>query len=123
VADAVGVTRSPTVRLFHIAELGIKTFSWSFLNRGLPVPGERVRVALRGPSGSTRVWNDPMTNSVTGPVDEFCLVVTQRRNYLDTTLVVEGDVARTWMEIAQAFAGPPGPGRNPSSRSALATDA
>lgn len=114
IADAVGTTRPPTARLFHIAELGVKTFSWSYLNRGLEVPAERVRVALRGPSGSTRVWNDPMSNSITGPVDEFCLVVAQRRHYLDTTLVIEGDVARSWMEIAQIFAGPPGPGRSPT---------
>ena len=114
IAEALGVTRAPTDRLYQIAELGVKTFSWSYLNRGLEVPTERVRVALRGPSGSTRVWNDPMSNSITGPVDEFCLVVAQRRNYRDTALVVEGDVARIWMEIAQIFAGPPGPGRPPT---------
>ena len=113
VAEAVGINRAPTERLFHIAELGVKTFSWSYINRGLEVPAERVRVALRGPSGSTRVWNDQMSNSITGPVDEFCLVVAQRQNYLDTTLVIEGEVARSWMEVAQIFAGPPGPGRPP----------
>ena len=115
VAEAVGITRTPTDRLFHIAELGVKTFSWSYLNRGLEVPLERVRVALRGPSGSSKVWNESMSNSITGQVDEFCLVVAQRRNYLDTPLVIEGDVARSWMEVAQIFAGPPGPGRPPSA--------
>ena len=38
--------------------VGIKTFSWSFRNRELQVPAERVRVALRGSSGRTFVWND-----------------------------------------------------------------
>lgn len=111
VADALGITRPPTARLFHIAELGVKTFSWSFLNRNLEVPAERVRVSLIGPNGSTRVWNEPMSNSITGSVDDFCLVVAQRRNYRDTSLAIDGDVARRWMEIAQVFAGPPGPGR------------
>ncbi len=111
VADALGITRPPTARLFHIAELGVKTFSWSFLNRNLEVPAERVRVSLIGPDGSTRVWNEPMSNSITGRVDDFCLVVAQRRNYRDTSLAIDGDVARRWMEIAQVFAGPPGPGR------------
>jgi uncharacterized protein (TIGR03084 family) len=115
VAEAVGITRTPTDRLFHIAELGVKTFSWSYLNRGLEVPVERVRVALHGPSGNTRVWNEAMSESIAGPVDEFCLVVAQRRNYRDTALVIEGDVARSWMEVAQIFAGPPGPGRPPRS--------
>lgn len=115
VFDTLGLKREPTDRLLHVAELGVKTFSWSFTNRGLEVPTERVRVALRAPSGSQRVWNDGCSNSITGPVDEFCLVVAQRRHYLDTALVIEGDVARHWMEIAQVFAGPPGPGRPAAS--------
>jgi hypothetical protein len=40
-------------------------------------------------------------------------VVTQRRHVDDTDLVVTGDMAREWMQIAQAFAGPPGAGRLP----------
>jgi hypothetical protein len=32
---------------------------------------------------------------------------------LDTTLEVHGNAAREWLSIAQAFAGPPGPGRAP----------
>ena len=39
--------------------------------------------------------------------------MTQRRNLADTSLVVEGVAAEDWMSIAQAFAGPPGPGRPP----------
>ena len=113
VAEAIEVRRPATDRLFPIAELGVKTFSWSYANRGLEIPAERVRVSLHSPGGTTRVWNETMENSIMGPVEEFCLVVAQRRNFLDTTLVVEGEVARSWMEIAQVFAGPPGPGRSP----------
>ena len=54
--------------------------------------------------------------TVTGPVEDFCLVVAQRRNIADTDLVVNGEVARHWMQIAQVFAGPPGPGREPTGR-------
>lgn len=114
VADALDTIRLPTDRLFHIAVLGIKTFRFSFENRGLAVPDERVRVALRGPTGTVRVWNDEFSNSVTGPLEDFCLVVTQRRHVADTHLVMEGPVAAEWMSIAQAFAGAPGPGRSPS---------
>lgn len=115
VVDALGIRRRPTERLFRIAELGVKTFSWSFTNRGLEAPDRRVRVALRGPSGRVVVWNDDATDSVTGDVEEFCLVVTQRRHVADTHLQVEGELARRWMEIAQVFAGPPGPGRPPTT--------
>ncbi len=114
VVDALGVDRRPTDRLFHIAELGIRTFRFSYENRGLDLPAERVRVALRGPTGTVRVWNDESSNSVTGPLEDFCLVVTQRRHSDDTHLVIEGPIADEWMQIAQAFAGPPGPGRSPS---------
>jgi hypothetical protein len=44
---------------------------------------------------------------------DFCLLVTQRRHLADTAVVVEGDAARQWISIAQAFAGPPGAGRSP----------
>ncbi len=114
VVDALGVDRQPTDRLFHIAELGIRAFRFSYENRGLGPPAERVRVALRGPTGTVRVWNDESSNSVTGPLEDFCLVVTQRRHLDDTHLVIEGPIADEWMQIAQAFAGPPGPGRSPS---------
>lgn len=114
IVDALGIDRSPSNRLFHIAELGIRAFRFSYENRGMPVPEERVRVAVRGATGTVRVWNDDQSNSVTGPLEEFCLVVTQRRHIDDTHLVVEGPIAAEWMSIAQTFAGPPGPGR-PSS--------
>lgn len=111
VVDALGVTRPPTDRLFHIAELGVKTFRFSFQNRGMEVPESRVRVELTGPSGTVRSWNDDSDASVIGPVEDFCLVVAQRRNVADTDLQVIGGVAATWMNVAQIFAGPPGPGR------------
>jgi len=38
-------------------------------------------------------------------------VVTQRRHIDATALVVTGSDAIEWMSIAQAFAGPPGSGR------------
>jgi uncharacterized protein (TIGR03084 family) len=114
VADALGVRREPTNRLFHIAELGVKTFRFSFENRSLEAPDTRVRVELQGPDGAVRVWNPEATEDrITGPVEEFCQVVAQRRHVDDTDLVVEGPIARRWMDLAQVFAGPPGPGRQP----------
>jgi uncharacterized protein (TIGR03084 family) len=68
---------------------------------------------LTAPAGELWVWDDSAAASdrVQGSALDFCLVVTQRRNLADTRLVVEGDGAIEWMSIAQAFAGPPGPGR------------
>ena len=56
---------------------------------------------------------DTATDRVTGEALDFCLVVTQRRHVDDTNLVVEGPLAADWIAIAQAFAGPPGAGREP----------
>jgi uncharacterized protein (TIGR03084 family) len=114
VVDALGVPREPTPRLRHIADLGVRTFGWSFSIRGLPVPDSTVSVQLAGPGGEVWTWGDDSSAEwVHGDAEEFCLVVTQRRNIADTNLDVEGEDARQWMQIAQAFAGPPGPGRPP----------
>jgi uncharacterized protein (TIGR03084 family) len=114
VADALGVRRADTDRLRHIAHLGVLTRGYSFKNQGRAVPAEDVRVELRSPRGETWAWGDEQaSNRVTGSARGFCLVVTRRRHVADTDLVVEGAVARLWMEIAQAFAGPPGSGRRP----------
>jgi uncharacterized protein (TIGR03084 family) len=112
VVDALGIERAPTARLFHIAELGVKTFRFSFQNRGLAVPEGRARVSLVGPSGEVRTWNEDATDAVSGAVEDFCLVVAQRRNLADTALEVDGPIAEAWMTNAQVFAGPPGPGRS-----------
>ena len=115
VADALGRSRTPTRRLAHVAQLGVRARPFSFAVRGLETPADDVRVELEGPSGETWAWGDEgAPGRVGGTALEFCLVVTQRRHLADTALVVEGDAAREWMAIAQAFAGPPGAGRPPS---------
>jgi len=42
---------------------------------------------------------------VAGSAEDFCLVVTQRRNVADTALAVTGPAASAWLAVAQAFAG------------------
>lgn len=106
--------RADTDRLRHIAHHGVLTRVYSFTNQGRPAPNEDVRVELLSPSGEKWVWGDETAkNRVTGSARGFCLVVTRRRHVADTDLVAEGALAREWMQIAQAFAGPPGPGRRP----------
>jgi len=107
VVDAVGATRPATDRLRHVAQLGVITRGWSYRNRGRDVPDGDVRVELTAPSGDVWTWgDDAVGDSVTGPAEDFCLVVTQRRHVDDTRLVTSGSLARDWMECAQAFAGP-----------------
>ena len=114
IVDAVGAERPATDRLRHIAQLGVITRSWSYRNRGLEVPDGSVQVSLTAPSGDTWTWNDDATDGViSGPAEDFCLVVTQRRHVDDTGLVTTGPLARDWMEKAQVFAGGPTDGPRP----------
>jgi len=107
IVDALKIKRIPTERLKHIAHLGVKTFGWSYKNRGRKKPGEKVCVELTSPSGETWRWNPEQTqNSITGSAEDFCLVVSQRRHIDDTRLIASGPIAREWMTIAQVFAGP-----------------
>jgi uncharacterized protein (TIGR03084 family) len=130
VCDALGVERTPTARLRHIAHIGVRARPFSYAVREMDVPPGRIVVVVAAPDGGEWRWEigdaaDPgplagvtadggPAASVTGTALDFCLVVTQRRNVADTGLVVEGDLAEEWISIAQAFAGPPGPGRPPT---------
>lgn len=108
VVDAVDGHRPPSHRLAHIARLGFITRGWTYANRGEPVPDAPVQVVLDAPSGGTWTYGpDEAVDRVTGPAEDFCLVVTQRRNVSDTALAVTGEAAADWMAKAQAFAGPP----------------
>lgn len=112
IADTFGVEREPTVRLKHVAHLGVRTRGFSFALRGRPVPTAEVHVDLSAPDGGRWTWGEPSdVECVTGSALDFCLVVTQRRHLADTDLSVCGPVATEWLSIAQAFAGAPGPGR------------
>lgn len=108
VVDALGATRPASDRLFHVAQMGVITRGWSYLNRGEEPPDVEVLVELVSPSGRSRSWGSDGTDQVVrGSVEDFCLVVTQRRHLDATSLQVRGDAAREWMLRAQAFAGPP----------------
>ena len=116
IADAVGADRTPSTRLVHIAQLGVITQKWSFIVRGEEPLAQEVTVRLDAPDGSTWEWGAPDAEErITGPAEDFCLVVTQRRHVDDTDLVVTGTMARQWMERAQAFAGGPTTGPGPNS--------
>ncbi len=113
--DLLRVKRENTDRIKNVAVIGVKTFGWTFINRGLEPPAEAPHVKLTAPSGATWQWNQSnQSDRVEGTAEDFCLVVTQCRNRADTGLRVTGEIADKWMSIAQCFAGgaidPPAPG-------------
>ncbi|QYN33565.1 TIGR03084 family protein [Pseudonocardia sp. DSM 110487] len=114
VADAVGVRCEPTVRLRHVAHIGVGARAFSYALHGRELPDAPVRVELVAPDGSTWSWGpQDAANRVTGPALDFALAITQRRHRTDLALEITGPHAREWMEIGQAFAGAPGTGRKP----------
>ena len=114
VAATLDRDRPATDRLRHIAHIGVTTFGWSYANRSMAVPRATVRVELQSPGGEKWSWGpDDAPDIVCGKALDFCLVVTQRRHVKDTELETIGDVARDWMTLAQAFAGPPAMGPAP----------
>jgi uncharacterized protein (TIGR03084 family) len=115
VADALGVERTPTVRLRHVAHISVRTRNFAYQVRGRTPPAEEFRVELAAPDGSTWTWGpEDAAQRIVGSALDFCLVSTQRRHRDDTDLKAEGADADEWLNIAQAFAGPPGPGRRPA---------
>ena len=105
VVDALGTIRRQTDRLVHVAELGYRTRAWSYQVRGESVPEGNVRLELVSPSGALWAWGpDVADDTISGAVEEFCFVVTQRRHVEDTSLRF-GELGGHWLERAQAFAG------------------
>ncbi|MEU7585894.1 TIGR03084 family metal-binding protein [Micromonospora sp. NPDC049230] len=117
VADALGVVRPASHRLRHVAHLGVRTLGHGFAAHGRDAPTTPVRVELVGPGGDIWTWGPAdAADRLSGPAVDFCLLVTQRRHRADLALVATGPVADEWLDVAQAFAGPPGGGRQPTGR-------
>lgn len=117
VFDALGIQRHDEDRIKNIVILGVNTYGWTFINRKLPVPDPMPFLRLRSPTGEFWEWGDAaLSDRIEGSATGFCQTVTQVRNVADTDLVVRGENAQAWMQLAQCFAGPPVPPPQPGSR-------
>ncbi len=115
--DGAGVEPVHSDRLQHIAHLGYITRQFAYQTRGLEPNAEPLRVELSLPSGAP--WSrgdEDAPNRVQGTAPDFCRVVTQRIHYKDTALSYTSGPAEEFLQVAQAFAGPPGEGRPQQSR-------
>ncbi len=109
VAEGLGVELQASDRVRHVVHLGVRTRGFSYRNRGLEPPVADVRLRLRLPGGAVlEAGPEDAGQSVTGTALDFALLVTRRRHRADTGLVATGADADTWLDLAQAFAGPPG---------------
>jgi uncharacterized protein (TIGR03084 family) len=116
VAEALDAVPEPTDRIRHVTHLGVRTRNYAYSVNELEPPAEEFRVELTAPSGEVWEWGPvDAAQSVRGSAYDFCLRVTQRRHRDDLDLVATGPDADQWLDIAQAFAGPPGGGREPGA--------
>ena len=112
IGDALGRPPSATGRLRRVADLGIRTRDFAFRIHGRTPPAAPFRVELQALDGQVWTWGPPESEQkITGPALDFCLLITQRRPRESLAVTATGADAQTWTRIAQAYAGPPGPGR------------
>jgi uncharacterized protein (TIGR03084 family) len=110
VRDALGRPPEVSLRLRHIIHIGVGARPYSFAVHEIDDPGDAVTVTATAPDGQLWTWgpHDPAAdNQITGSALDLALVLTQRRHVSHTGVVVTGPVAQLWLDIAQAFAGPP----------------
>ena len=110
--DALEVVVLPDDNIRHICDLGVRTRGFSYALRELEMPDSEIFIRLSSPSGQVWEWgNDEDGNIIEGTALDFAYLVTQRRNPAELALEITGADAHEWASIAQAYAGPPGPGR------------
>ena len=107
VADALGVAHPASNGLKDICHLGVRTRDFAYVINGLEPPAGEFAVRLTGPDGEVWAWGfDDASDRVEGPAEDFCLLVTQRREPEQLALRFEGE-AKNWSTFAQVFAGLP----------------
>ncbi|GAA4690350.1 TIGR03084 family metal-binding protein [Phytohabitans rumicis] len=114
VADALGVRREHSDSIGHLVAFAVRTWDFGYQARGLATPDVDFRFEITAPSGA--VWTfgpADSTQRISGPAVDFCLLVTRRRHRDDLRLTATGDEADRWLDLAQAYRGPAGPGRRP----------
>lgn len=115
IADALGVHREPTDRIRSVVEFAVRVWDFGYQVRGLTPPAEPFRFELLSPSGRLWEYGPPDARQrISGPAVDLCLLVTRRRHRDDLALVAQGAEAEHWLDIAQAYRGPAGPGREPA---------
>ena len=107
--DALGQDYEPTDRLRHVVFLGLQALPNAFTTHRRPVPTEPVRVDIAFPSGA-RLALGPADaeNTVVGSGFELALLVTNDALRPTRRCRRPAPSPVKWLEVAQAFAGPPG---------------
>ncbi|MGI8666796.1 MAG: TIGR03084 family metal-binding protein [Jatrophihabitans sp.] len=114
IADTLGVQRERTDRIQFLVAFAVRTWDFGYLARDEQAPDEQFRFELTGPSGAQWAFGpEDATQRISGSALDFCLLVPRRRHPSDLDVTAVGEHAEHWLEIAQAYRGPAGDGREP----------
>ena len=114
IADTLGVQREATDRLRHLVGFAVLVWDFGYQSRGLTPPEEQFRFEITAPSGELWAFGpQDAAQKIARPAVDFCLLVTRRRHRDDLAVTAIGADADRWLDIAQAYRGPAGPGRTP----------
>ena len=112
IADGLGVEREFTDRIGNITGFAVRTWDFGYQSRKLAPPARPFRFELTAPSGALWTFGpEDATDRVSGPAVDFCLLTTRRRHRDDLAITAQGAEADSWLDIAQCYRGPAGPGR------------
>ncbi|OQO92552.1 TIGR03084 family protein [Saccharomonospora piscinae] len=114
IADALGKPLERTDRIAPLVGFVVHTRHFGYLARQETPPEDDFRFELTAPSGTLWTFGPPdAPQRIEGPALDLCLLAARRRHHADLSLVATGEHAAHWLEIAQAYRGPAGAGRQP----------
>ncbi|SEF33356.1 TIGR03084 family protein [Amycolatopsis pretoriensis] len=101
IADALGVRPDRDDAIGHVAYYGVRTRDRAYRRHQRTPPGQ-FRFELTAPSGTR--WDfgpEEATDRVTGPAEDFCLLVTGRRHAEELALEFSGEHTAEWLELLE----------------------
>lgn len=117
IADAVGHDLPRTDRVAFLVPFVHHTRAFGYEARDLTPPEDDIRFSVTLPSGRVLDIGPAQAEQVvTGDAVDLCLLATRRRHRDDLRLHAHGSVADGWLDVAQAYRGPAGPGRRPMGK-------
>ena len=110
-----------TDRIGFLVGFAVRVWDVGYLARGQQAPEVEFRFELTAASGARWEFGPAdAAQRISGPAEDFCLLVTRRRHRADLALTATGADADHWLDIAQAYRGPAGEGRSPGQFTARA---
>jgi uncharacterized protein (TIGR03084 family) len=103
-ADGLGVRPDRDDGIGHVAYYGVRTRDRGYTECGLTPPAGPFRFELVAPSGTLWAFGPAdAADRVSGPAEDFCLLVTRRRARHEVRLTATGAHAGNWLGLACAL--------------------